>query len=232
MSFLPLLIHCFSVMNVRSCIVRMEAVGRSRGVLITVADGIISWIISFPADLEMTGVSATYNFKPVSLGMCYHPPSLASTFVNELHNVLNTLVNRFPECPMLLVGDFNYLNIIGSDVMCQTIQSPVQFNIFVHMRHDFSLYQLVHCPIEITSTSANISDLVLMSEPELVTDLSRIHGISNHSAIHFFINNPIQKHVTKKSPSGITAKLTSQILTMRPMSFCICHGFLFLPCWM
>lgn len=66
------------------------------GVLIAVADNIVSYRISLLSSLEVVCVRIVINHQNILLCACYRSPSAPSTFCDELHDILNFLVSEFP----------------------------------------------------------------------------------------------------------------------------------------
>lgn len=88
--------------------------GSGGGVLIAVADCIVSYCVNLALNIEFLCVCFEVNYKKVILCVCYRPPKCTSSFVNELHDAINIVVTRFPNSPIFLLGDFNYPNICWS----------------------------------------------------------------------------------------------------------------------
>lgn len=66
------------------------------GVLIAVADNVISSLIDISTKLECIWISLSANIKRLILGVCYRPPSMNSSFCEDLHDSVNKIIMRFP----------------------------------------------------------------------------------------------------------------------------------------
>lgn len=130
------------------------------------------------------------NHRKYILGVCYRPPSRSSTFVSDLHDVVNTVTVRFPDVPVLLLGDFNYPNITWSNDGPCLCTSSTESNDFLNLCSDFNFTQVVTQPTRITSSSATVLDLVLTTSRQLISSLTYLPGLSDHSLIHFVFEVP------------------------------------------
>lgn len=83
---------------------------RGGGVLLAVSKDIPSCPIQISSP-EITWVLLTLGHSKLVLGTCYRSPSSSPTFVNDLHDTISMVSSRFPSCPTLLLGDFNFPNI-------------------------------------------------------------------------------------------------------------------------
>lgn len=155
------------------------------GVLIAVADHLHSSHVSLVSSLEIVCASIRINHRDVIFCACYRPPNAPSSFCSELHDVLNRILVRFPSSPIFLLGDFNMPKIIWSGAFPSTLDSSPDSIGFINLCTDFNFSQLITQPTRITTTSANILDLVLTTLPELVHSLAFLPGLSDHSFIQF-----------------------------------------------
>lgn len=156
------------------------------GVLIAITDALISFSVNVPCDLEIAWVCVVMNFKRCILGICYRPPQCSSSFVNKLHDAIHLVITRFPDSPIFLFGDFNFPNIVWLDHYPVPSLSSSQCSEFVKMCSDFNLRQLVNQPTRVTASSSSILDLVLTTCPDLVSPISYLSGLSDHSVLHFY----------------------------------------------
>lgn len=81
------------------------------GVMIAVADNVQSFHVNIVSDLELVWVGIHLKNKTYILGACYRPPSANATFISKLHDAINAVTIRFPNAPIMLLGDFNYPSI-------------------------------------------------------------------------------------------------------------------------
>ena len=87
----------------------------------------------------------------------------------------------------MLAGDFNLPDICWEDGLGCIQTSPAYSyeinNLFLDILNDFALEQQVKEPTR--NTHIYILDLVLSSQPQLISDVSVIPGMSDHEAIKF-----------------------------------------------
>lgn len=116
---------------------------------------------------------------------CYRPPNSSPTFCTDLNDVLNKLIIRFHNSPLFVLGDFNFPGIIRQ-TDCGNFKRTSAENIeFLNLCFDFNLTQLVHKPTRVTPACSNTLDLVLYTTPDLVSPLTYLPGISDHSLLQF-----------------------------------------------
>lgn len=160
------------------------------GVLIAVADSISSSCINVVSDLEIIWVSVCINYNKYVLGVCYRPPTKSANFVAELHDVVNAVHVRFPNVPVILLGDFNYPNIVWTSDSPFLNPFSTESNDFLNFCTDFSFSQTVVQPTRVTNSTATILDLVLTTSSELISPLTYLPGLSDHSLLLFSLNIP------------------------------------------
>lgn len=160
------------------------------GVLIAVAAHIESFCLRLTSDLEILFICLCLNHQKLVLGVCYRAPSCNNSFVNNLHDAINSILVRFPSVPIVLLGDFNYPNIVWNDLHTHCHPFSTDAAEFINLCNDFSFTQLVSLPTRSTPTASNILDLVLTTSPTLISSISNMEGLSDHSIIHFFLNVP------------------------------------------
>lgn len=168
-------------------IYRQDREGKTGGgVLIAIADPISSFLVNIVTELEMIWVCICLNHCKYVLGVCYRPPSKNVSFVSQLHDVVNAITVRFPNIPIILLGDFNYPNIIWSSDGPRQSTFSTESNDFLDFFADFSFSQIVTQPTRISNSSATMLDLVLTTSRELISPISYLPGLSDHSLLHFF----------------------------------------------
>lgn len=160
------------------------------GVLLAVADHIDSFCVRLNSDLEIVCCCLCLNFQKVILAVCYRPPSANPSFVSNLHDVLNSIIVRFPSSPILLLGDFNYPQIKWSHPHIFSNPFSSDAEDFIKLCDDFSFSQLVSLPTRITATTANVLDLILSTSPELISSVTFMPALSDHSLLHFSLDVP------------------------------------------
>lgn len=91
-------------------------------VLIAIADHISSFLVNIVTELEIVQVCICVNHCKYLLGVCYRPPSKNGSFVSSFP-MSSTVTVCFPNVPIILLGDFNYPNVIWSDDVHRLHQS-------------------------------------------------------------------------------------------------------------
>lgn len=184
------LFHCQKRYN----IYRNDRNGKSGGgVLLAVADTVVSFHVPIACDLEIVWVCVCLNYKRWIFGVCYRPPTKYPTFSSVLHDCINQIILRFPGSPIVLMGDFNYPNIKWSDVRPSVVPFSTEASEFTTLCSDVNLVQLVTSPTRVTSSSSSVLDLILTTHPDSIPSVSYLPGLSDHSMLHFTL------HVLKSS---------------------------------
>lgn len=162
---------------------------RGGGVLVAVNHNFECSQVNVTTNLEFTCVQISVNFTKFLLCVCYRPPSTPLGFCNDLHDTLNTIHIKFSNQQIFLFGDFNFPDVnwqspaISSEETCESSN-------FVALCSTFSLTQVITEPTRITDSTSNTLDLLLTTAPDLVTDISYLPKISDHSVIHVMLNVP------------------------------------------
>lgn len=183
-------------------IYRSDRVNRlGGGVLIAVAENLHSYHISHASCLEMVCVCVRINHRDMIFCACYRPPNASLTFCAQLHDVLNSLVVRFPHSPVFLLGDFNFPKILWSGMCPVPSDLSGETSEFINLCTDFNFSQLITQPTRVTASSSNILDLVLTTTPDLVHSLSFLPGLSDHCFVHFTLEG--NSHRLKSMPKRI-----------------------------
>lgn len=159
--------------------------------MLAVADNISSFLVNVVTNLEILWICICLNHRKYVLGVCYHVPSRSSTFVSDLHDVVNAVTVRFPDVPVLLLGDFNYPNIMWSNNGLCLSTFSTESNDFLNLCADFNFTQVVTQPTRVTCSSATVLDLVLTTSRELISSLTYLPGLSDHSLLHFDFVVPV-----------------------------------------
>lgn len=141
------------------------------GVLIAANEVLVSHVIPVVSSLELVCVRVHIASREFIICVCYRPPSAARTFCNDFQDVLNKLIVRYPKSPLLILGDFNFPDIIGRQDSVVVKHNTSECLEFVNLCCDFNLTQLVHLPTQTTGSTANILDLILTSKPELISTI-------------------------------------------------------------
>ena len=107
----------------------------------------------------------------------------------QLQTTLQSLQLNYLSPPTIVIaGDFNLPSINWSDNDATVLPSPTygrELNsLCLEFMDDYSLEQLVY---QLTR-QGNILGIVLTSEPDMISDIDVVPGISDHEAICFDIN--------------------------------------------
>lgn len=79
-----------------------RTIRRGGGVLLGVSKNFLSQRIHVISPLEIACALVEIGSRKFIICSCYRPPTDSSDFVNELNDVLNLLVSRYPTFPILL----------------------------------------------------------------------------------------------------------------------------------
>lgn len=197
------------------------------GVLIAVSRNLQSYQIACSTCLETVWACVDVGYHKLAFGVCYRPPSYSSVFVDELHDVLSSVVTRHTSASVFLLGDFNYPNISWPPVASTSPVHNTEHCNFLNLCSTFSLTQLVTCPTRVTDSTANILDLVLTSRPDLTSPITYLPGISDHLAISFGICIPINNTLKIRKQIRIYNKADFNSINNELSSFldCFLDGF-------
>lgn len=160
------------------------------GVLIALSNSLVASPVHINSSLELLWLTAECSYKQMILGVCYRPPSLGRTLVSDLHDSLDLIVTRYPKTPVFLLGDFNYPGILWSDTYPRLHAFSSDAATFLDLCKDFNLVQVVAAPTRVLGPSSSTLDLVLVSDPTIVSDIAYLPPLSDHVVMHFFINFP------------------------------------------
>lgn len=153
--------------------------------MIAVKDSLNSSVIAISSPLEIVCVRVTISDRHFIFCACYRPPNSSPTFCADLHDVLNKLIIRFHNSPLFVLGDFNFADIIWQSDCVNFKRTSAETIEFLNLCFDFNLTQLVHKPTRVTPACSNTLDLVLSTTPDLVSPLTYLPGISDHSLLQF-----------------------------------------------
>ena len=124
----------------------------------------------------------------------YRPPGLACEPLHYLRESIYKIINKEgPSCRIVLAGDFNLLDICWEDGLVWIKTSPSYGNkinnLFIDILIVFKLKQQVKEP----TRSTHILDLVMSLQPQLISDVSIIPGMSDYEAVNFQLNLSVQR---------------------------------------
>ena len=150
------------------------------GILIAAKDS----IKAFPrSDLPTTSSELLFvdivlpNRKKLTLGVFYRPP------YNDLKPLedLKLVLNEISQSELILVGDFNLCSIDWANV--RALENSAKCELLLDIVQDNFLTQLVKSP----TRGNNILDLVLVTSPDTVENISVGAPFSDHNSITFSI---------------------------------------------
>lgn len=170
-----------------------RTIRRGGGVMLAISKDLPSLCVHIKNTLEMVWASVTINHQKVVIGVCYRSPSSPPGFVNDLHDAINNIRNRFPLSPVFLLGDFNFPNIDWHAEQPHLTSFSQESSDFLEMCSIFSLTQLVSEPTRIADNCANTLDLILTNRPDFVSPITYLPGISDHCLLTLDIHAPILK---------------------------------------
>lgn len=165
-----------------------RAKGVGGGVLIAVNECLVCFPVAITCDIECVWCCVSVNYKKVVIGCCYRAPSSAVTFSDSMYDCLSQISTRFPDAPILLVGDFNFPNISWSGTCPLINPTSAESKRFVDICADFSLLQVVTSPTRVTDTTSSLLDLVLTSSSDIISQVTHSPGLSDHDVLHFTIS--------------------------------------------
>lgn len=172
---------------------------RGGGVLIATNRNLHCSLVNLPSPLEMVWLRCTATHPHILIGVCYRPPNSDSSFTPLFHEGLNTLLNKYPNSPVLLFGDFNFPSIDWSDP-ASSLSNSSSASDFLNTCITFGLTQLVTDPTRITDHSSNVLDLVLTTHPDNFTPITLLRGLSDHLTVHAsFYCNVLKKQKNRKT---------------------------------
>lgn len=156
---------------------------RGGGVLIGSHKSLQCTEIRVSSCLEITFILCNASYPPTIIGVCYRPPGLDPLFVPNFHVAIHSVTKTFRHYPILLFGDFNFPAISWNNLASTAAKHGPESD-FVNSCLTFGLTQLVTEPTRQNSTSSNTLDLILTSEPDKVSKMTFLPGLSDHSVIH------------------------------------------------
>lgn len=152
---------------------------RGGGVIIAIKEIYQPSLLPLDSPLEIVWVSSYFDHIHCIIGACYRPPDSRQDFVELLQEAIDSIFLKFPNCFLILGGDFNYPSINWS-----TLSVPVHPNrheqlSFLRLLNYHNLQQLVQEP----TRGNNILDLIITNHPDS-TKVQILEEISDHRAVH------------------------------------------------
>ena len=162
------------------------------GILIATRDP----IKAFPRS-DLPTISSELHFvdivlpkrKKLTLGVFYRPPN------NDLKPLedLKLLLNEISQSDLILVGDFNRCSIDWSNV--RALENSAKCELLLDIVQDNFLTQLVKSP----TRENNIMDLVLVTSPDIIENVSVGAPFPDHNSITFSIlDSPYERRESHK----------------------------------
>jgi hypothetical protein len=135
----------------------------------------------FP-EIELLWVEIELGIKKIIIGACYRPPGQSadeiSLFMSRLQDSIGLVLHRNPES-ILLLGDFNDpCSVWESDHNSSDLKLKLYDFINVN-----DLHQIVEEPTHISSTAANILDLIITDSPGYIVKQSLMPPIGSKHQI-------------------------------------------------
>ena len=132
--------------------------------------------------------------KSIYIASYYRPPNDYTASHEALHESLSILYRTCKTPPsVILAGDFNLPDINWENICSTNAQTAAKHNKLIEIIGEFGLTNMVNEPIRLDS--GNILDLLLASNPSLISTINTVAGMSDHEAILFDINmNPTRNN--------------------------------------
>ena len=140
-----------------------------------------------------------FRNKAVYLASYYRPPNDHTASLEALHESLAILYRSCKLPPSIIIaGDLN-LPDINWENLCTTNQhTATKHNKLLEIVSEYGLTNMVNEPTRLDS--GNILDLVLTSNPALISNVNTVSGMSDHEAVLFQINmNPMENYTSTQS---------------------------------
>ena len=144
----------------------------------------------------MGQITSNKRQTSIYLLILYRPPASTCEPLHCLRESIYKIINKEgPSCRVVLAGDFNLPDICWEDGLGCILTSPAYGyeinNLFFDILNDFALEQQVKEP----TRSTHILDLVLSSQPQLISDVSVIPSMSDHEAVKFQLNLSVKDYL-------------------------------------
>ena len=168
-------------------IFRKDRSSKGGGVMVAVKSILKSTQLTAPENLEVVTVTVCAH-RSLTICAVYIPPNSTSDYIQDLYLYLSTLTST---ANVILLGDFN-----ASDVNWDTFTSNnANSDYLCDFVIDHNMFQQVNKP---THIHGNILDLVITSDPNLITDLvvhpPNLSLQSDHSIVTFSIHAVVHHH--------------------------------------
>ncbi len=170
------------------------------GVFLVVDKSLVSSECNIDSNSESVWAKLQVKGSPaVILGAHYRPPDSNVAPISELNDSITKLSTESPNANIILGGDFNLPSISWED---NSISEKPQYGqeintTFLDMVNDNGLMQKVNEPTH----NDNILDLILTKNPDSVSNVKVVPGISDHSIVTASLSLDAQHN--KKKPRKV-----------------------------
>ena len=141
-------------------IYRRDRSSKGGGVMLAVKSALKSTQLTVPDNLEVVTISVD-AYHSFTICAVYIPPNSKNDYIQDLYSYLNTLTSS---ANIILLGDFNAPDVKWDTFTSATTSSDCLCDFVI----DQNMFQQVNEP---THIHGNILDLVITSDPDLITDL-------------------------------------------------------------
>ena len=200
--------------------IRKDRNAHGGGVLIAFRDDITAESLdnlNSNCEIVWTKIHFARN-KSIFFASYYRPPSDHLASLEALQASLTKLYRSQKNTPnVVIAGDFNLPDIDWNSQQTTNTRTASKHNKLLEIISEFGLQNMVNDPTRIES--GNILDLILTSNPSIITNTHTTPGMSDHEAVTFEVNlNPIRNrkppHKVFKYKSADWCKLKNEISKM------------------
>ena len=197
--------------------IRKDRNAHGGGVLIAFRDDITAESLdnlNSNCEIVWTKIHFARN-KSIFFASYYRPPSDHLASLEALQASLTKLYRSQKNTPnVVIAGDFNLPDIDWDNQQTTNTRTASKHNKLLEIISEFGLQNMVNDPTRIES--GNILDLILTSNPSIITNTHTTPGMSDHEAVTFEVNlNPIRNrkppHKVFKYKSADWYKLKNEI---------------------
>ncbi|CAC5391834.1 unnamed protein product [Mytilus coruscus] len=152
------------------------------GVLIAIKKGIICQQIYYSKNVELIAAQIDItDSKSLIIVSVYRPPSKSDiNYFKQMLLELNDLKLKFKNSTFWISGDLNLPDIDWPSMTIEGKMYPKEMNeIFLDLLNNLGLDQLVNFP----TRKDNILDIFCTNQPNLITKIKSIPGISDHNIV-------------------------------------------------
>lgn len=173
---------CSNLLAIRGYhLIRQDRDGNVRGggVCFFIRDKLNHKILATSKTIEQLWISLKLGDMNIALGIAYKPPNTNyKYFCDELETWCTYCSLQSDKT--ICMGDVN-INLLN--------ESSVECNYFNAMCEDVGMFQLVSVPTRIAASSSTLIDVILSSDPNLITEVGG-WDVSDHELVSCFVNIP------------------------------------------